>query len=401
MFLRKLFSLIQFYNSSDRISPFNLILNPIQRRAIMPFGLVSAWNKRRRSKSEDQIDPWIYKPMVYWKLEDQNPPPKRHHGSSVFTFKEMEEATNSFSEENLVGKGGFGRVYKGTLRSGEVVAIKKMELPSFKEAEGEREFRVEVDILSRLDHTNLVSLIGYCADGRDRFLVYEYMHNGNLQDHLNGIGERKMDWPSRLKVALGAARGLAYLHSGSSVGIPIVHRDFKSTNVLLDSNFEAKLLYVFSQISDFGLAKLMPEGQEINVTARVLGTFGYFDPEYTSTGKLTLQSDVYAFGVVLLELMTGRRAIDLNQGPNDQNLVLQVRHILNDKKKLRKVIDPEMSRSSYTMESILMFANLASRCVRVESSERPSMVECVKELQLIFYTNSKGLTMPMHALRMM
>ncbi|GMY26170.1 probable serine/threonine-protein kinase PBL28 [Fagus crenata] len=360
----------------------------------MPFGLVSAWNKRRRSKSQDHTDPWVYKPVEFWQLEDQTPQQtKRHHGSSVFILKEMEEATNSFSEENLLGKGGFGRVYRGTLRSGEVVAIKKMELPPFKAAEGEREFRVEVDILSRLDHPNLVSLIGYCADGKHRFLVYEYMLNGNLEDHLNGTGEAKMDWTRRLKVALGAAKGLAYLHSSSAVGIPIVHRDFKSTNVLLNANFEAK-------ISDFGLAKLMPEGRETYVTARVLGTFGYFDPEYTSTGKLTLQSDVYAFGVVLLELLTGRRAVDLNQGPNDQNLVLQVRHILNDRKKLRKVIDPELSRSSYTMESVAIFANLASRCVRTESSERPSMEECVKEIQVIIHINSKGMSMAMHTLRM-
>ncbi|MBA0638810.1 hypothetical protein Godav_025976 [Gossypium davidsonii] len=350
----------------------------------MPFGLVSAWNKRRRSKPQDHTDPWIYKPAEYWQIEDQTSrPSKRRHGSSVFTLKEMEVATCSFSDENLLGKGGFGRVYKDSLRSGEVVAIKKMELPSFKEAEGEHEFRVEIDILSRLDHPNLVSLIGYCADGKHRFLVYEYMQKGNLQDHLNGIGETKMDWPSRLKLALGAARGLAYLHSSSAVGIPIVHRDFKSTNVLLNANFEAK-------ISDFGLAKLLPEGQETSVTARFLGTFGYFDPEYTSTGKLTLQSDVYAFGVVLLELLTGRRAVDINQGPNDQNLVLQVRHILNDRKKLRKLIDPDMGRNSYTIESIAMFANLASRCVRVESGDRPSMPECVKELQLVFCTNVKG-----------
>ncbi|KAF6175920.1 hypothetical protein GIB67_003408 [Kingdonia uniflora] len=259
-----------------------------------------------------------------------------------------------------------------------------MELPPFRAAEGEREFRVEVDILSRLYNPNLVTLIGYCADGKHRFLVYEFMHNGNLQDNLNGISEVKMEWPLRLKVAIGAARGLAYLHSGSAVGIPIVHRDFKSTNILLSYNFEVK-------ISDFGLAKMMPEGQEMYVTTKVLGTFGYFDPEYTSTGKLTLQSDVYAFGVVLLELLTGRRALDLSQGVNNQNLVLQVRHILNDRKKLRKVIDPEMSRNSYNIESILMFANLASRCVRTEGSERPSMAECVKELQLVFFTNANSL----------
>ncbi|KAL5974326.1 putative serine/threonine-protein kinase pbl28 [Asimina triloba] len=328
-----------------------------------------------------------YKAVEHWQLEDQNPPSKRRNGSAVFTLKEMEEATCSFSEKNLVGKGGFGRVYRGILRSGEAVAIKKMELPPFKAAEGEREFRVEVDILSRLDHPNLVALVGYCADGKHRFLLMMITGIDDL-----GIKESKMDWPRRLKVALGAARGLAYLHSNSALGIPIVHRDFKSTNVLLSANFDAK-------ISDFGLAKLMPEGQEIYVTTRVLGTFGYFDPEYTATGKLTLQSDVYAFGVVLLELLTGRRAVDLSQGPTDQNLVLQVqlfkhpevRNILNDRKKLRKVIDPDIPRNSYAVESIVMFANLASRCVRTESCERPPMVECVKELQLISLVNSKAL----------
>ncbi|XP_019059155.1 PREDICTED: serine/threonine-protein kinase PBS1-like [Tarenaya hassleriana] len=355
----------------------------------MPFHLVSAWNKRRRSKSYD-TDLWVNRPAEFWKIEDQEPQPtrKRKHGSSVFTLKEMEEATCSFSDENLLGKGGFGRVYRGTLKSGEVVAIKKMDLPPFKEAEGEREFRVEVDILSRLDHLNLVSLIGYCADGKHRFLVYEFMQNGNLQDHLNGIGKAKMSWPIRLKIALGAAKGLAYLHSSSAVGIPIVHRDFKSTNVLLDSNFNPK-------ISDFGLAKLMPEGKETYVTARVLGTFGYFDPEYTSTGKLTLQSDVYAFGVVLLELLTGRRA-RLSRSNYRNKLILffymyQVRNILNDRKKLRKVIDPELPRNSYNMEAVAMFADLASRCIRIESSERPSMMDCIKELQLaIICSNSKS-----------
>ncbi|CAN6448598.1 unnamed protein product [Victoria cruziana] len=258
-----------------------------------------------------------------------------------------------------------------------------MELPSSKEADGEREFRVEVDLLSRLDHPNLVALIGYCADGKHRFLVYEYLRNGNLQNHLNGTRRKKLDWPLRLKIALGAARGLAYLHSSAPLGFPIVHRDFKSTNILLDENFEVK-------ISDFGLAKLMHEGQELYVT-RVLGTFGYFDPEYTATGKLTIQSDVYAFGIVLLELLTGRKAVDLNQGPNDRNLVLQLRHMLNDRKKLCKVIDPDINRGSYTFEPIAMFADLASRCIRIDSSQRPTMIDCVRELQKIFYNNSKAL----------
>ncbi|KAK1290459.1 Serine/threonine-protein kinase PBS1 [Acorus calamus] len=225
--------------------------------------------KDRRQPSRTHQKKWIvppgsgnHKPMEDWQSKDQSPSPKRRIGSMVFTLKEMRDATCSFSEISF-----------GILK---VVAIKKMEIPQSRKADGECEFRVEVDILSRLDHPNLVSLIGYCADGTHRFLVYEFMDNGNLQDHLNGIVEEKMDWHSRLKVALGAAKGLAYLHSTSGVGIPIVHREFKSTNILLSKDFEAK-------ISDFGLAKLMPDGQEDYATSRILGTFGYFDPEYTST----------------------------------------------------------------------------------------------------------------------
>ncbi|XP_020589021.1 probable serine/threonine-protein kinase PBL28 isoform X2 [Phalaenopsis equestris] len=348
----------------------------------MPFGLVSAWRKRS-SKLQEIKDQWTYKPLEEWNLKDQSLSFGRRKCSVAFTLKEMEEATNSFSERNLIGKGGFGRVYKGILANGQIVAIKKMGLPASKQADGEREFRFEVDLMSRLDHTNLVALIGYCADGNARILVYEYMSRGNLQDVLNGLSDLKLDWPLRLSVALGAARGLAYLHSNSEVGIPIVHRDFKSTNILLSDTLKAK-------ICDFGLAKLMPEDEGIHATTRMFGTFGYFDPEYASTGKLTLQSDVYAFGVVLLELLTGRQALELSQGTADQNLILQFRNIVNVRKKLRKMIDPEIPRQSYTMENISKFADLASRCVRIESSARPTMEECVKLLQLILYASRKA-----------
>uniref|UniRef100_A0A453KQG7 non-specific serine/threonine protein kinase n=1 Tax=Aegilops tauschii subsp. strangulata TaxID=200361 RepID=A0A453KQG7_AEGTS len=163
-----------------------------------------------------------------------------------------------------------------------IVAIKKMDLPTAKQADGEREFRVEIDILSRLDHPNLVTLIGYCADGKHRFVVYEFMPKGNLQDVLNGIhGEVRMGWGQRLRIALGAARGLTYLHSTTAVGVPVVHRDFKSSNILLSDHFEAK-------ISDFGLAKLMPQDLDLYATTRVLGTFGYFDPEYALVMATTL-----------------------------------------------------------------------------------------------------------------
>jgi len=152
------------------------------------FNIVSSWNKRRRSRSLDQLNPWVYKPAELWQAKENHPPPpKKRSGTMVFTLKEMEEATNMFSDRNLVGKGGFGRVYRGVLKDGQIVAIKKMDLPTSKQADGEREFRVEIDILSRLDHPNLVTLIGYCADGKHRFVVYEFMPRGNLQDILNGL----------------------------------------------------------------------------------------------------------------------------------------------------------------------------------------------------------------------
>jgi len=150
------------------------------------FNIVSSWNKRRRSRSLDQLNPWVYKPAELWQAKEQSPPPKKRSSTMVFTLKEMEEATNMFSDRNLIGKGGFGRVYRGVLKDGQIVAIKKMDLPTSKHADGEREFRVEIDILSRLEHPNLVTLIGYCADGKHRFVVYEFMPKGNLQDILNG-----------------------------------------------------------------------------------------------------------------------------------------------------------------------------------------------------------------------
>ncbi|KAL6504179.1 putative serine/threonine-protein kinase pbl21 [Orobanche gracilis] len=231
-----------------------------------------------------------------------------------FTFNELATATKNFREANLIGEGGFGSVYKGCLESGVIVAIKQLNLDGL---QGNQEFIVEVLMLSSLHHPNLVNLIGYCTDGDQRLLVYEFMPMGSLENHLFDLepGQKPLSWSTRLKIAVGAARGLEYLHCNASP--PVIYRDLKSSNILLDNDYNVKL-------SDFGLAKLGPVGDNTHVSTRVMGTYGYCAPEYAMSGKLTLKSDIYSFGVVLLELITGRKAIDFNRKPGEQNLVVWV-----------------------------------------------------------------------------
>ncbi|KAJ7521518.1 hypothetical protein O6H91_19G058100 [Diphasiastrum complanatum] len=264
-----------------------------------------------------------------------------------------------------------------------VVGIKKMDPILSKGSQGEREFRVEVDVLSRLNHPNLVGLIGYCADKSQRLLVYEFMTQGNLSELLHGVLRLKMHWHTRVRIALGAARALEYLHTGQSSGNPIIHRDFKSSNILLANNLQPK-------VSDFGLAKLVLSGSKAYVTTRVLGTCGYFDPRYTATGRLTLKSDVYAFGVVMLELLTGRRPIHVTHNLQKQNLVPLVRESLRDRRKLKKVVDPEIDNECCSWKSIKGFAILASHCVRDDDTRRPTMADCANQLEHLYFLAAMG-----------
>nr|CAD1836646.1 unnamed protein product [Ananas comosus var. bracteatus] len=253
--------------------------------------------------------------------------------AQTFTFRELTAATKNFRQECFLGEGGFGRVYKGRLEStGQIVAIKQLDRNGL---QGNREFLVEVLMLSLLHHPNLVNLIGYCADGDQRLLVYEYMPLGSLEDHLHDLPPDKepLDWNTRMKIAAGAARGLEYLHDKANP--PVIYRDFKSSNILLDEGFHPKL-------SDFGLAKLGPVGDKSHVSTRVMGTYGYCAPEYAMTGQLTVKSDVYSFGVVLLELITGRKAIDSTRPHGEQNLVSWARPLFNDRRKLPKMADPRL-----------------------------------------------------------
>ncbi|KAI4352284.1 hypothetical protein L6164_006551 [Bauhinia variegata] len=290
---------------------------------------------------------------------------------SWFTYEELVQATNGFSANNLLGEGGFGYVYKGLLADGREVAVKQLKVGS---GQGEREFRAEVEIISRVHHRHLVSLVGYCISEHQRLLVYDVVPNNNLHYHLHGANRPVLDWATRVKVAAGAARGIAYLHEDCHPRI--IHRDIKSSNILLDNNFEAK-------VSDFGLAKLALElDTNTHVTTRVMGTFGYMAPEYAASGKLTERSDVYSFGVVLLELITGRKPVDDSRPAGDESLVEWARPLLAkalDNENFEVLVDPRLEESYDRIEMFRMI-EAAAACVRHSSAKRPRMSQVVRAL---------------------
>ncbi|KAK4756530.1 hypothetical protein SAY87_006657 [Trapa incisa] len=290
----------------------------------------------------------------------------------TFGFAELEKATEKFCSKRILGEGGFGRVYKGVMEDGSEVAVK---LLTRDQQNGDREFIAEVEILSRLHHRNLVKLMGICIEGRRRCLVYEVVHNGSVESHLHGADKNKgpLDWESRMKIALGAARGLAYLHEDSNPRV--IHRDFKASNVLLEHDFTPK-------ISDFGLAREAAEGSQ-HISTRVMGTFGYVAPEYAMTGHLLVKSDVYSYGVVLLELITGRKPVDMSQPQGEENLVLWARPLLASQESLVRLVDPALA-GTYDLGDMAKVAAIASMCVHPEVTHRPFMGEVVQALKLIY-----------------
>lgn len=294
----------------------------------------------------------------------------QHIAAQTFTFKELAAATKNFRAECLIGEGGFGRVYKGRLDStGQIVAVKQLDRNGL---QGNREFLVEVLMLSLLHHQNLVNLIGYCADGDQRLLVYEFMPLGSLEDHLYDLvpDREPLDWNTRMKVAAGAARGLEYLHDKANP--PVIYRDLKSSNILLDVGFHPKL-------SDFGLAKLGPVGDKTHVSTRVMGTYGYCAPEYAMTGQLTLKSDVYSFGVVLLELITGRKAIDNTRATGEHNLVAWARPLFKDRRKFPQMADP-MLQGRYPTRGLYQALAVAAMCLQEQAAHRPLIGDVVTAL---------------------
>ncbi|CAI8596557.1 unnamed protein product [Vicia faba] len=293
--------------------------------------------------------------------------------SKVFSYRDLCNATQNFHPPNMIGEGGFGRVYKGKIKStNQVVAVKQLDRNGF---QGNREFLVEVLILSLLHHQNLVNLVGYCAEGDQRILVYEYMEHGSLEDHLLDItpDRKPLDWKTRMKIAEGAAKGLEYLHEEANP--PVIYRDFKASNILLDESYNPKL-------SDFGLAKLGPIGDKTHVSTRVMGTYGYCAPEYASTGQLSTKSDVYSFGVVFLEIITGRRVIDNSRPSEEQNLVIWAQPLLRDRNKFTKMADPLLG-DNYPTKGLYQALAVAAMCLQEEADTRPLISDVVTALEFL------------------
>ncbi|KAJ8899275.1 hypothetical protein K2173_018249 [Erythroxylum novogranatense] len=319
-----------------------------------------------------------------WPENQKTTPPPRYHNTNkddsnrniaaqTFTFRELATATRNFRHECLIGEGGFGRVYKGKLeKTGQVVAVKQLDRNGL---QGNREFLVEVLMLSLLHHSNLVNLIGYCADGDQRLLVYEYMSSGSVEDHLFDISreQKPLEWFTRMKIALGAAKGLEYLHDKANP--PVIYRDLKASNILLDKDYNARL-------SDFGLAKLGPVGDKTHVSSRVMGTYGYCAPEYQRTGQLTTKSDVYSFGVVLLELITGRRVIDTTRSTAEQNLVSWAEPIFKETSRFAKLADP-LLRGHFPIRGLNQAVAVAAMCLQEDANVRPLMSDVVSALSFL------------------
>ncbi|KAJ9552211.1 hypothetical protein OSB04_016256 [Centaurea solstitialis] len=291
-----------------------------------------------------------------------------------FLLDEIQSATQNFDDSLIIGHGGFGEVYKGLIKkdgSNTVVAIKMSNSMS---SQGAPEFQAEVETLSMIRHCNLVSLIGYSYEGKKMALVYEYMPQGTLEDHLYKDGSR-LSWLQLLKICKGAARGLDYLHTGTGTQHGIIHRDVKSSNVLLDKNFAAK-------ISDFGMAKIGPTNQtRTHVSTLVKGTFGYLDPHYVYTGKLTIKSDVYSFGVILLEVLCGRPAVDTTLEEERMGLAPWAQGCIK-KRKLNNIIDSRL-RGQISSNCLKDFARIACCCLDNDPNQRPTMAEIVGKLDVI------------------
>ncbi|XP_056861245.1 probable receptor-like protein kinase At5g18500 [Raphanus sativus] len=285
-----------------------------------------------------------------------------------FTLRDLQMATNSFSRDNIIGDGGYGVVYRGNLVNGTHVAVKKL-LNNLGQAD--KDFRVEVEAIGHVRHKNLVRLLGYCMEGTQRMLVYEYVNNGNLEQWLRGDNQNHeyLTWDARMKILIGTAKALAYLHE--AIEPKVVHRDIKSSNILIDDKFNSK-------ISDFGLAKLLGADKSF-ITTRVMGTFGYVAPEYANSGLLNEKSDVYSFGVVVLEAITGRYPVDYARPPPEVHLVEWLKMMVQQRRS-EEVVDPNLNTKPST-SALKRTLLTALRCVDPMSEKRPRMSQVARMLE--------------------
>ncbi|GMH00484.1 hypothetical protein Nepgr_002323 [Nepenthes gracilis] len=285
-----------------------------------------------------------------------------------YTLRELEVATNGLADENVIGEGGYGIVYYGVLADNTKVAVKNL---LNNKGQAEKEFKVEVEAIGRVRHKNLVRLLGYCVEGAYRMLVYEYVDNGNLDQWLHGdVGDvSPLAWDTRMNIILGTAKGLAYLHEGLEP--KVVHRDIKSSNILIDHQWNPK-------VSDFGLAKLLCSERSY-VTTRVMGTFGYVAPEYACTGMLTEKSDVFSFGILIMEIISGRTPVDYSRPPGEVNLVDWLKAMVGNRRP-EEVVDPKLPEkpASKPLKRILL---VALRCVDPDSQKRPKMGHVIHMLE--------------------
>lgn len=308
--------------------------------------------------------------QIFFDVNDQYDPEVCLGHLRRHTFKELRAATDNFNSKNILGRGGFGIVYKGRLNDGTVVAVKRLK--DYNALGGEIQFQTEVETISLAVHRNLLRLWGFCSTENERLLVYPYMPNGSvasrLKDHVHG--RPVLDWSRRKRIALGTARGLVYLHEQCDP--KIIHRDVKAANILLDEDFEAV-------VGDFGLAKLL-DHRESHVTTAVRGTVGHIAPEYLSTGQSSEKTDVFGFGILLLELMTGQKALDFGRGAKQKGVMLDWVKKLHQDRKLDQLVDKDL-RNNFDRIELEEMVQVALLCTQFNPSNRPKMSEVLRMLE--------------------